>query len=363
MMARVLVIDDNYDMLSMLKMILERQGKHEVTACTSGQEGLEIAFNEPPDIALVDVMMPGMSGYDVVRQLRADPRTERIGIIILTARGQIVDREAALAAGADDHMTKPANVDELLKRIDELLNRDKAKAQLTGAMTLPVLSVKGGVGVTTLAINLANVLQQIAPTVLLDLTPTAGQCAFFLGMRPEKHWGHYLENHTTPVISLLQTHSTGLRVLLAPPLSGQHGWPNADAVTAILTQLTTTARFVVVDMPPLLDPAAQTVLAYAHRILLVSGDDAPAIQVTRATLQALQEWKDHLLVIRNAATPGPHPPAEAVQKALRVPLAVNIAYDPAQVTVVAKGLPLAAVQPKTPLVLGVKRIVQLLLAR
>ncbi|MBN2391064.1 MAG: response regulator, partial [Anaerolineae bacterium] len=74
MMSRILIIDDNYDMLSMLKMILERQGKHEVIACTSGQEGLEAAFKELPDVALVDVMMPGMSGYDVVKRLRADPR-------------------------------------------------------------------------------------------------------------------------------------------------------------------------------------------------------------------------------------------------------------------------------------------------
>jgi len=362
-MARILVIDDNYDMLSMLKIILEKQGNHEVTACTNGQEGLEAAFNEPPEVALVDVMMPGMSGYDVVKQLRSDPRTEKIGIIILTARGQSVDRDAAMAAGADEHMTKPANVEELLQHIETLLDRDKAKAQPAGAIVLPVFSVKGGVGVTTLALNLATVLQQITPTVLVDLAPTIGQCAFSLGMRTEKHWGHYLENRTTPVDSLVQKHATGLRVLLAPPLPGQHGWPNADAVTAILGQLTATARFVVIDMPPLLDATAQAVLAQAHRILLVSGDDALAIQVMRATLQLLQERKDRLVVIRNATAPGPRPPAEAVQKALRAPLAVDIAYDPAQITVAAKGLPLAAVQPKTPLVIGVKRIAQLLLAR
>jgi len=362
-MSRVLIIDDNYDMLSMLKMILERQGKHEVIACTNGQEGLEAAFKELPDVALVDVMMPGMSGYDVVKRLRADPRTERMGIIILTARGQSVDRDAAMAAGADEHMTKPANVEDLLKRIDDLLNRDKAKAQATNVMILPVMSVKGGVGVTTLAINLANVLQQVAPTVLLDLAPAIGQCAFFLGMRAEKHWGHFLENRNTPIPSLVQKHPTGLQALFAPPLPGQYSWPNVDTVTSILTQLTEMARFVVVDMPPLLDPTAQAVLAQAQRVLLVSGDDVLAVQVTRTTLQALQELKERLLVIRNAVAPGPRPPADAIQKALRVPLAVDIAYDPAQVTVAAKGLPLAAVQPKTPLVLGVKRIAQLLLAR
>lgn len=362
-MAKVLIIDDNYDMLSMLKMILERQGKHEVTACTDGQEGLAAAYKAPPDVALVDVMMPGLSGYDVVKQLRSNPRTEKIGIIILTARGQSVDRDAAMAAGADEHMTKPANIEELLKHIDTILERDKAKTPPAGTMILPVFSIKGGVGVTTLAINLATVLQQIASTVLVDLAPTIGQCAFFLGMRAEKHWGQYLENRTTPVDSLVQKHATGLQTLLAPPLPGQHSWPNTDTTTTMLAQLTATARFVVVDMPPLLDSTAQAVLTQAHRILLVSGDDALAIQVMRATLQTLQEQKVRLIVVRNATGPGPRPPAEAVQKALRIPLAVDIAYDPAQVTVAAKGLPLAAVQPKTPLVIGVKRIAQLLLTR
>lgn len=362
-MARILVIDDNYDMLSMLQMILERHGQHEIIACTNGQEGLQVAFAQTPEVALVDVMMPGMSGYEVVKKLRADERTQNMGIIILTARGQSVDREAALAAGADDHMTKPADVEELLKRVDELLGRATRKAQVLDVLVLPVFSVKGGVGVTTIAINLAGVLQQIAPTILVDLAPTCGQCAFFLGIRPEKHWGQYVEDPKTPIESLMRQHATGLQVLLAPPIPAQYGWPNKDTLETLLAQLKSMARFIVVDMPPLLDATVKAVLDQAQRIVLITGDDAPAVQVTRATLQAFQEWKDRLIVIRNATAAGPHPPADALQKALRVPLALDIAYDPIQATVVPKGLPLAAVQPKAPLVLGVKRIAQMALAR
>ncbi len=364
-MARILVIDDNYDMLSMLQMILERHGQHEIIACTNGQEGLQVAFAQTPEVALVDVMMPGMSGYEVVKKLRADERTQNMGIIILTARGQSVDREAALAAGADDHMTKPADVEELLKRVDELLERTPTGKAQTAAdvLVLPVFSVKGGVGVTTVAINLASVLQQIAPTILVDLAPACGQCAFFLGIRPEKHWGYYVENPKTPIESLMRQHGTGLQVLLAPPIPAQYNWPNRDTLESLLAQLKSMARLIVVDMPPLLDATAKAVLDQAQRIVLITGDDAPAVQVTRATLQALQEWKDRLIVIRNATAAGPRPPADALQKAVRVPLAVDIAYDPNQVTVVPKGLPLAAIQPKTPLVLGVKRIAQMALGR
>lgn len=363
-MGRILIVDDNYDMLSMLQMILERHGQHEIIACTNGQEALQVAFAQTPDVALVDVMMPGMSGYEVVKKLRADERTQNMGIIILTARGQSVDREAALAAGADDHMTKPADVEALLKRVDELLERAAAgTAAAPDVLVLPVYSVKGGVGVTTIAINLASILQQIGPTILLDLAPACGQCAFFLGIRPDKHWGQYIENPKTPVESLVRQHGTGLQVLLAPPIPAQYSWPNKDALETIMAQLKAMARFVVVDMPPLLDATAKVVFEQAQHIVLITSDDAPAVQVTRATLQALQEWKDRLIVIRNATAAGPRPPADALQKALRAPLAVDIAFDPNQVAVIPKGLPLAAIQPKAPLILGVKRIAQMMLTR
>jgi CheY-like chemotaxis protein len=362
-MAKVLIIDDNYDMLSMLQMILERHGDHNVIACSNGQEGLEAALNELPELALVDVMMPGMSGYEVVTRLRADPRTENMGIIILTARGQAVDREAALAAGADDHISKPADVEELMEHINTLLNRSVMRSQLSNTLVFPVFGLKGGVGVTTIAVNLANILQQVAPTVLWDLSPTSGQCAFYLRLRPEQHWGHYLDDPNTAIGSLTLKHPSGVQILLAPPIPAQYRWLDESDAGTILKQLKGIGRFVVIDMPPLLDATVQAVLAQAHHIVLVTGDDPCAIQVTRATLQALQEWKNRLVIVRNSFSPSQHPPAEALQKALRAPLAVDIPYDPLQSTVLQKGLPLAAVQPKAPLIIGIKRIAQLLLAR
>ena len=116
-------------------------------------------------------------------------------------------------------------------------------------------------------------------------------------------------------------------------------------------------------MPPLLDATAQAVLAHAHNIILVTGDDPCAIQVTRATLQALQTWKERMVIVRNSFSPSQHPSAEALQKALRAPLAVDIPFDPLQSSVLQKGLPLAAIQPKAPLIMGIKRIAQILLAR
>lgn len=373
-MARILIIDDNLDMLTMLKMMLEKRGSHQVIISSNGQDGLEKALAEKFDIAIIDVMMPGLSGYDVVRKLRANPDTEHLGIIILTARGQPVDRHAALSAGADDHMAKPVDMERLTTLVSELIERkqkakqaakqkvEKNKAPVA-ALFLPVFSLKGGVGVTSLAVNMATILQQIAPTILLDLSPNSGHCALNLGLRPEKHWGHYLEKPETPIDTFFLQHRSGLRLLAAPPLPLKYGWFSDEAIATTLAQLKPLARFVVVDMPPVLNPTAKFVLSKAHRIILVCEDDPPSLQTTLATVQILQEWKDHIMLVRNMRSATAHPPAESVQRALRTPLTADVPYDPAQGAALRKGTPLAALQQKTPLVTGLMRVVQILLKR
>ena len=126
-MAKILVIDDDVDLLGTIRQILEVRGGYEVVASADGTDGLAKAQAEPPDLVIVDVMMPGISGYEICRQLRADSRTASVPIIIFTARGQPVDRQAALEVGADDYLTKPVPMQELLERIGRLLARKASR--------------------------------------------------------------------------------------------------------------------------------------------------------------------------------------------------------------------------------------------
>ena len=144
--------------------------------------------------------MPVMDGYEVVRKLRADPATSEMGIIILTARGQPVDQAAALKAGADLHLPKPVNLDVLADAIESV----SAKARPVGPkrMVIPVISLRGGTGATTVATNLATLLQQVAPTTLWDLSPASGHVALSLGLQPKSHWGSYLRDRDQRVADL-----------------------------------------------------------------------------------------------------------------------------------------------------------------
>lgn len=124
-MARpVLIIEDDPDISESLKYNLEREGLQTVLAAT-GEQGLIEGLNErnPPILILLDLMLPGMSGTELCRRFRREPSTRRTPIIILTAKGSESDRVAGLDLGADDYITKPFSVRELLARVRAVLRR------------------------------------------------------------------------------------------------------------------------------------------------------------------------------------------------------------------------------------------------
>ena len=123
----VLVIDDEKDLLELVRYNLEKEHLEVITA-SDGQSGLEIALRHKPDLVLLDLMMPGMSGLDVCRQLRADARIGRVPIIMLTAKAAETDKIIGLEMGADDYITKPFSVREMLARVRAVLRRSSPEA-------------------------------------------------------------------------------------------------------------------------------------------------------------------------------------------------------------------------------------------
>jgi two-component system, OmpR family, phosphate regulon response regulator PhoB len=121
----VLVADDDADIRDLVSFKLEQAGL-EVIPVEDGQAALEQARSRQPTLAVLDVSMPGLSGIDVCRMLRADPATAGMLIIMLTARVQEQDVEGGFSAGADDYVTKPFSPRELVSRIQALLSRSRA---------------------------------------------------------------------------------------------------------------------------------------------------------------------------------------------------------------------------------------------
>ncbi|HXM62941.1 MAG TPA: response regulator transcription factor [Terriglobales bacterium] len=121
-MAKILIVEDEPNMVAGLRDNFEFEG-HQVITAGDGVAGLERAIAESPDLVILDVMMPRMSGLDVCKQLKA--KRPSIPIIMLTARGQEVDKVVGLELGADDYVTKPFSIRELLARVKAVLRRAK----------------------------------------------------------------------------------------------------------------------------------------------------------------------------------------------------------------------------------------------
>lgn len=124
-MAKVLVIEDERDLQQVLTYNL-RQAGHEAISAERGVEGLRLARSEAPDLVLLDLMLPDLAGTEVCRSLKEDTSTRAIPVVMLTARGEEIDRVVGFELGADDYIVKPFSVRELLLRIQAILRRASA---------------------------------------------------------------------------------------------------------------------------------------------------------------------------------------------------------------------------------------------
>jgi two-component system, OmpR family, phosphate regulon response regulator PhoB len=119
---RVLVVDDEPDIVALVAYHLAKAG-YRVSTAASGTEALQAAREERPALIVLDLMLPGMSGYDVLQQLRASSSTENVAVLMLTARREEPDRIRGLSLGADDYLTKPFSPQELVLRVAAILRR------------------------------------------------------------------------------------------------------------------------------------------------------------------------------------------------------------------------------------------------
>jgi two-component system alkaline phosphatase synthesis response regulator PhoP len=126
MTPRILMVDDEKDIVDLVAYNLEKEG-YETLKALDGEKALQLVRTKTPDLVVLDLMLPGIQGLEVCKRIRKDPETASIPIIMLTAKGAEIDKIVGLEVGADDYITKPFSVKELLARIKAVLRRSEAR--------------------------------------------------------------------------------------------------------------------------------------------------------------------------------------------------------------------------------------------
>jgi pilus assembly protein CpaE len=279
----ILIVDDDPDSARLIILVLRRVG-YQVKSAADGGSALSMIEEEPPDLVVLDVMMPDMDGFEVTRRLRANPRTESIPILMFTAKARGEDVAEGLEAGADDYLTKPVRPADLLRRVSELLTGARGEVTPEQPVALPghliaFLGVKGGVGTTTLALNSALAIQAGLSeagkrVILAEVTPGQGALSLMINVPPGEGVPALLGDpaRLSPegIEAELVEYDLGLRLLPTPPGAVSHArLLQGEATRALAGSLIRLADFVVVDLGCGLQTYSQQVASVADLVVLV----------------------------------------------------------------------------------------------
>jgi len=303
MPEKILIIDDDLDTLRLVGLMLQKQG-YQIIAAGGGQQGLDLAFSDFPDLILLDVMMPQMDGYEVTRRLRSNPKTASIPILMFTAKSQLDDKVTGFEAGADDYLTKPTHPTELQAHVKALLarsNKGKTGSLAAGpsygqpAYMIGVIGARGGLGVTTIALNLAATLRKRANSelILAEFRPGQGTLASDLRLMKEKGLSELLAMPHTEITGQLvrerlAQHASSIEFLVASP-QPRDGIliENIQQFEVIVSRLTFMARFVIFDLGVGITPLTQKVFPRLSEILVVTEPFENSLRHSRALLDDL----------------------------------------------------------------------------
>jgi len=220
---KILIVDDDLETLRLVGLMLQRQG-YEILAASNGTQAIGMASLEKPELVVLDIMMPDIDGYEVTRQLRKDPDTSDIPIILFTAKSQVEDKVEGYEAGADDYLTKPVHPAELIAKIRGLLARGRVKEAepVQKGFIVGVIAAKGGLCTSTVALNLAISYHNRTKekVIAAEIRPSQGTWGLELGYGSSESLNNLLRLKSTEITTakveneLVQT-TRGIRLLLA----------------------------------------------------------------------------------------------------------------------------------------------------
>lgn len=348
MAEKILIVDDDLDTLRLVGLMLQRQG-YQISAATNGQQGLEKAFDEDPDLILLDVMMPDMDGYEVTRRLRQNPSTAETPILMFTAKSQLDDKVIGFEVGVNDYLTKPTHPSELQARVKTLLARvgeKKERSPFVGGSdnrgyVVGVLGARGGLGITSLVANLAAGLltKTKSEVIAAEMLPGQGALALELGLVPSKGLVDLLsltrisELTRDKLRESLTHHGSGLKLLLSSDRPRDMQLVNqVSNYEALTTGLAGIARFLVLDLGVGIQPYAPKVISHCDEVLILLEGVPNTIIHTRALIEDIASFgvnkRSINVILNNRIRSDTQLPSSQVQNKLDHEIVVTLTPAP-----------------------------------
>jgi len=296
---RVLFVDDEEQIRKLLSTWLTRHG-YEVTVANDGWEALKAIRTKAPDLVITDVNMPNMNGLELTRRLRADHRTARIPVIMLSARKQADDVLTGYAEGADEYIPKPVEMAVLAAKVEVLIRRfattrGAAVAKRGGNVVLFVHG-KGGVGCTTLAVNSAVALAAttIYRVTLLDLNLEFGNAPMLMNLTSPHTLADLAENaheqlDEATFATYLETDRSGVRVLAGCDVPERAELVTVPAVQQAIDHLQKQSDYVGIDAPASFTQQVLAALDVADAAVIVTSAHLPSLKATKQALEVLDK--------------------------------------------------------------------------
>jgi len=278
MADKILVVDDDPDTIKFINIMLSRLG-YTVVSATSGMEALERVQVEHPDLIILDVMMPGMDGYEVSRNLRRNPKTATTPILMFTAKTTIEDKLAGYDAGVNLYLTKPIHPIDLQANIRNLLAQKFSKVEVAGdkGYLVGILSATGGAGVSTVALNLAITYSKKynVKVIAAEMKPGQGSWALDLNLTEPVGLPNLLRKElveiSTDAVSkeLIQT-SFGIKILSATNETENVEYAaSTPQLELVLDYLAGLAALVVLDIGTNFHPGFNAILNKCNELIMV----------------------------------------------------------------------------------------------
>ena len=366
MAQTILVVDDDLDTLTLIGLTLQRRG-FTVMKALSGPEALDQLRGDLPDLLIVDVMMPHMDGYEVCRTVKSDPRTAQLPVVMLTAKAQTASQLEGFRAGAVDYITKPVHPQDLVARIAAVLERAQSAHIESGPSLIAVAGVKGGVGATTLAVNVAAALAAQRRVLLIDLE-ASGTAALHLGLEPQRSLTDLIElengpNDPATLEQVITPHASGLQLIAAADMT-----LDPARVSLILNHAAALCDVGVLDLGWGITHVTQLVAQRCTTLVLVLDSDRIALSQANRLLQLMKEAYVPASVIKLVWIDRQGLPIENGQSVIKAALGrlPDITIEPAADALydaLDKGQPLVLSQPDHPAAVKMREFAKSCLAR